>query len=48
MIIEGNVSVKAALMGGRRQVEKIYVDEAKHGKHCFSAECKNQEMDIAP
>lgn len=32
MIIEGNVSVKAALMGGRRQVEKIYVDEAKHDK----------------
>lgn len=32
MIVEGNVSVKAALMGGRRQVEKIYVDEAKHDK----------------
>jgi 23S rRNA (guanosine2251-2'-O)-methyltransferase len=32
MIIEGNVSVKAALMGGKRKVTKIYVDETKHDK----------------
>ncbi|NLH62737.1 MAG: RNA methyltransferase [Erysipelotrichaceae bacterium] len=32
MIIEGNVSVKAALMGGNRIVDKLYVDETKHDK----------------
>ena len=32
MILEGNVSVKAALMGGRRTVSKLFVDAAKHDK----------------
>lgn len=32
MIIEGNVSVKAAVMAGNRDVEKILVDETKHDK----------------
>jgi 23S rRNA (guanosine2251-2'-O)-methyltransferase len=32
MIIEGNVSVKAALMGEKREVQKIYVDEKKQDK----------------
>lgn len=32
MIIEGNVSVKAAILGNKRKVEEIYVDEAKHDK----------------
>ncbi len=32
MIIEGNVSVKAALLSGRRKIQEIYVDEAKHQK----------------
>lgn len=32
MIIEGNVSVKAAILGNKREVECIYVDENKHDK----------------
>ncbi len=48
MIIEGNVSVKAALMGGRRDVTKIYVDEAKKDKDTswilHRAEEKNVEI----
>lgn len=32
MIIEGNVSVKAAIMGKKRVVNCVYVDEKKHDK----------------
>lgn len=32
MILEGNVSVKAAVLAGRRNVETILVDETKHDK----------------
>ena len=32
MIIEGNVSVKAAILGKKRKVNRIYVDEKKHDK----------------
>ncbi len=32
MIIEGNVSVKAAILGNKRTVNCIYVDEKKHDK----------------
>jgi len=48
MIIEGNVSVKAALMGGRREVIKIYVDATKKDKDTswilHRAEEKNVEI----
>jgi len=30
MILEGSLSVKAAMMAGRRQVSRIYIDEKKH------------------
>ena len=32
MILEGNVSVKAAIMAGRRKVEKLYIAKDKHDK----------------
>ena len=32
MIIEGNVSVKAAIMAGNRKVNRVLVDENKHDK----------------
>jgi 23S rRNA (guanosine2251-2'-O)-methyltransferase len=32
MIIEGNVSVKAAVLGGMRSVSRVLVDEKKHDK----------------
>lgn len=32
MILEGNVSVKAALLGGNRNVSCIYMDKRKHDK----------------
>lgn len=32
MIIEGNVSVKAAILGNQRKVTCVYVDEKKHDK----------------
>ena len=32
MIIEGNVSVKAAVLGNKRSVERVIVDEKKHDK----------------
>lgn len=32
MILEGNVSVKAAILGGKRDVTKLMVDVAKHDK----------------
>jgi len=48
MIIEGNVSVKAALIGGRREVIKIYVDATKKDKDTswilHRAEEKNVEI----
>lgn len=35
MIIEGNVSVKAAVLGNKRSVERVIVDEKKHDKDTF-------------
>ncbi len=32
MILEGSISVKAALAGGRRRVSEIYLDETRHDK----------------
>lgn len=32
MIVEGNVSVKASIMGKKREVHCVYVDEKKHDK----------------
>lgn len=32
MIIEGNVSVKAAVLGGNRKINRVFVDQAKHNK----------------
>jgi len=32
MIIEGNISVKAAILGGKREIEKLFVDEKKKDK----------------
>ncbi len=32
MIIEGNVSVKAAILGNQRRINCVYVDEKKHDK----------------
>lgn len=48
MIIEGNVSVKAAILGNKREVTCVYVDEDKHDKDTswilHRAEDKNIEI----
>lgn len=48
MIIEGNVSVKAAILGNKREVKCVYVDEDKHDKDTswilHRAEDKNIEI----
>ena len=48
MILEGNVSVKAAILAGRRKVNRLIVDEASTNKDTASKETfplkKDQEM----
>jgi 23S rRNA (guanosine2251-2'-O)-methyltransferase len=46
MILEGNVSVKAAVLGGKRKVTKIYVDEKKHDKDTSFILHRAEERDI--
>lgn len=46
MILEGNVSVKAAVLGGNRKVTKIYVDEKKHDKDTSFILHRAAERDI--
>lgn len=46
MILEGNVSVKAALLGGRRTVEEIIVDRDKHDKDTRFILHKAEERNI--
>jgi 23S rRNA (guanosine2251-2'-O)-methyltransferase len=47
MIIEGNVSVKAAVMGGKRKVARILVDEAKNDKDTSWILHRAEEKDIS-
>ena len=46
MILEGSLSVKAAVLAGRRKVEKIYADVSKHDKDTSFILHRAQERDI--
>ena len=46
MIIEGGVSVKAALLAGRRTINCIYLDEKRHDKDAHFIERKSEELHV--
>lgn len=43
MIIEGDVSVKAALLGEKRNVQVVYIDDSRHDKDAHFIERKSEE-----
>lgn len=46
MIIEGNVSVKAAMLGGKRKVNTVFLDADKHDRDIHFIERKAEELGI--
>lgn len=46
MLIEGAISVKSAILNGRRQIECVYIDEAKHTKDFTYIYYRATERDI--
>lgn len=46
MIIEGDVSVKAALLGEKRNVQVVYIDDSRHDKDAHFIERKSEEKNI--
>ena len=46
MIIEGNVSVKAAVLAGNRQVNKVYVDQNRHNRDTSWILHRCEERDV--
>ena len=46
MIIEGDVSVKAALLGNKREVIIVYMDKSRHDKDAWFIEKKCEEKNI--
>ena len=46
MILEGSISVKAAMLGNRRKVERILIDEARHDKEASFLLAKDREKNI--
>lgn len=46
MILEGKVSVKAAMLGGHRKVNRILIDSRKHDKDTHFIEQKAEELGI--
>ncbi len=46
MIIEGDVSVKAALLGNKREVIIVYMDKSRHDKDAWFIEKKCEEKHI--
>ncbi len=46
MILEGKVSVKAAMLGGHRRVDRILMDSRKHDKDTHFIEQKAKELGI--
>ncbi len=46
MIIEGDVSVKASLLGNKREVHVVYIDEKRHDKDVHFIERKCEEKNI--
>lgn len=46
MILEGSLSVKAAMLAQHRQIDCIYIDVAKHSKDIHFIECKAKELGI--
>ncbi len=46
MIIEGDVSVKASLLGGKRDVQVVYIDAKRHDKDAHFIERKCEEKNI--
>ena len=46
MIIEGDVSVKASLLGQKREVRIVYLDASRHDKDAWFIEKKCQEFNV--
>ncbi len=46
MLAEGSLSVKAAMLGGKRKVEKVILDEARHDKDIHFIQRKAEELGI--
>ena len=46
MILEGSISVKAAMLGNHRKVERILMDEARHDKEASFLLAKAREKNI--
>lgn len=48
ILVEGSISVKACLLGGKRKVHCVYVDESKHDKntHFILAKAKENHVRI--
>lgn len=46
MLIEGAISVKAAILNGRRHIDCVYFDEAKHSKDFTYIMYRAKERDI--
>ncbi len=46
MIIEGDVSVKASLLGNKREVHVVYIDEKRHDKDAWFIEKKCEEKHV--
>lgn len=44
--IEGGISVKAAMLGGRREMEEIFMDESRHDRDAHFIEQKARELGI--
>lgn len=44
--VEGGLSVKAAMLGNKRTVEKIFLDETRHDKDAHFIERKAEELSI--
>ena len=46
MILEGKISVKAALLGGKREVKTVYVQKGRHDKETAFILAKAREKGI--
>lgn len=46
MFIEGDVSVKAALLGQKREIDMIYMDDSRHDKNAHFIEMKAKELHV--
>ncbi|MBR4455625.1 MAG: RNA methyltransferase [Solobacterium sp.] len=46
MLVEGSISVKAALLGGKRKVERVFLDARRNDKEAYFITCRANEAGI--